>query len=290
MLLVLRAIVIMWNLAGLANASNAEFHAFVVPLSIMTKLTYTATAGTYYNASEANATVDGWERPKGLTEDPKVGLRALVFVHPSTGRGVIAFRGTDLGPGPSGQADRCADALIWGGQTPQYCSAFSAATLDYWGNAIKFVARARATLPTVSFLFTGHSLGAGLALAMSVVTAQRVEEWAAVGFASPAWVLALQHRTRQRPSAHEARRRLYALADEWDPVQRSASRAGGLLGTACLWQSTEPAACARCYAHATFNKSSVDCTQCFAQRHVYAHYLHVDVPGPRPTCKDILEP
>ena len=37
-------------IAGLANASNAEFHAFAVPLSIMTKLTYSlATAGTYYD-------------------------------------------------------------------------------------------------------------------------------------------------------------------------------------------------------------------------------------------------
>ena len=87
------------------------------------RLTYTATWGSYYNASDANATVAEWQR---VTEaNPFVGMRALAFVQRRTRRGVIAFRGTDLNfSQPSGQADRCANEVLFGGSSKS-CQAFS---------------------------------------------------------------------------------------------------------------------------------------------------------------------
>ena len=82
--------------------------------------------------------------------------------------------------------------------------------------------------------------------------------------------------------------RLYALADEWDPVQRSSVAARGLVGTQCLFASPEPAACAACYARPPpYNLTEPACLSCFAQRHIYAHYVYTDVPGPRAVCRPL---
>jgi hypothetical protein len=97
----------------LTASSDDEFHAFVAPLAEMTKLTYTATWGSYYKEWEANATVLGWARGT-LESNPRGGgMRALTFLQASSQRGVVAFRGTDLNrSGVSGQADFCADT-VW---------------------------------------------------------------------------------------------------------------------------------------------------------------------------------
>ena len=57
-------------------------------------------------------------------------MRALGFVHRTSGRGLVVFRGTDLGPSkPSSTADSCADALLFDGSTraqlPASCTACS---------------------------------------------------------------------------------------------------------------------------------------------------------------------
>ena len=294
----------------LADASNASWHELVAPLALMTKLTYTATAGTYYNASERDATVPGWVRPAGFTANPPAGMRALLFVQEASRRGVVAFRGTDLGPsGASSECDRCADALLWDdlapARLPPYCRRFSNATLDYWATAQRFVERVVARFPHLELLFTGHSLGAGLAFALAAVTpppaappasptpasptpvTRAVSASPAVAFAAPSWTRVVKRRAPHRPlpSPAAARLRFYALADEWDPVQRASSAAGGLLGTQCLWASPEPPACAACYAPPLPpNATSPACERCFALRHVFAHYIYVDVPGPRARC------
>ena len=89
----------------------------------MTKLSYTATHGAYYNASDAARTVDGWVRALDLDANPtNGGMHAIVFAEAvkkqkkpkSVPRIAIAFRGTDLDlAGASGQADSCADAMLW---------------------------------------------------------------------------------------------------------------------------------------------------------------------------------
>mgnify|MGYP001263803033 CR=1 FL=1 len=55
----------------------------------MVRLTYTATFGSYYKPEETNKTIPGWERP--MTVNPKVGMRALLFLQNSTRRGVVAM-------------------------------------------------------------------------------------------------------------------------------------------------------------------------------------------------------
>lgn len=281
----------MWapTVHALANASNASFHELVVPLSQMVKLTYTATTGTYYNASEANMTVPGWERPDGFTHNPSAGMRALLFVQtPRRVRGVVAFRGTDLGVGDSADADRCADALLFGRVPPADCRRFSPATLDYWSAARDFVARIRASFPTLDLLFSGHSLGAALALAVAASenssgTAPRP----AVTFAAPAWLRILAKAHLAPPPFEVAQRLLYALADQYDPVQRQAEEQKGLVGTSCLWSSPATVACEMCFAREPLNTTSPPCTLCFEQRHIYKHYLVTDVPGDRPPCRAV---
>lgn len=260
----------------------------MLPLSLMTKLTYTATQGSYFNESETNMSVTGWERPEKFTEDPPAGMRALLFLQTDTLRGVIAFRGTDLGAGESGQADRCADALLIGDEPPPYCGKFPASTLDYWHAALAFIGRVRAAYPLVDLLLTGHSLGAGLALATAVASAEDGSLRPAVAFAAPAWVRILEQQAHvPAPLAMAARQRLYAMADEWDPVQKEAEEEHGLAGTECKWSSTATAACTLCFGAQPFNASALGCSECFRERHVYAHYLNVDVPGERAVCSDI---
>ena len=268
------------DVAALANASDAAFHALVVPLASMTKLTYTATTGSYSNASETNSTVPGWERDLNLTANPPAGMRALFFYQPSTTRGVVAFRGTDLDRStPSGRAVACGDAILANDTLPPSCSReFSPSTLDYWARAVEFVAMVTARHPDLSLLFTGHSLGAQLA---TMSAASRVPIGPAVAFSTPAWRDALANRTGHAPSAAAARGHLYALASKWDPVQARAAQATGLAGDACYWDEPPAAGCETCFAHGV-PSSGPACLLCFEHTHIYAHYLHDLVPGPRP--------
>ena len=73
------------------------------------------------------------------------------------------------------------------------------------------------------------------------------------------------------------------MTDEWDPVQRMSVAEKGVVGTQCIWTSPEPSACKLCYLKPISMKNPA-CLECFAQRHIYAHYLHIDVPGPRAKC------
>ncbi|CAK0846787.1 unnamed protein product [Prorocentrum cordatum] len=94
-------------------------------------------SGTYRREQEVNRTLgDGWERLYALEADPpEGGMRALVFLHAASRRGLVAFRGTDLNrTGASGQADFCAGRLLWENASratlPGFCAAFTDSQLD----------------------------------------------------------------------------------------------------------------------------------------------------------------
>ncbi|KAL1507926.1 hypothetical protein AB1Y20_007530 [Prymnesium parvum] len=286
---------------ALAQWNASTFHAEVVPLSRMVRLAYTATAGSYFNASELNSSVPGWRRDLGLTANPPAGMRALLFVQPHTHRAVVAFRGTDLDrTAVSGQADACADSLLFGDELPPFCGQFSNHTLDYLLRAAEFVARCAAAYPSYELLFTGHSLGAALAMMVAELrvgllrndgssTSPTALPPAAV-FSAPAWADALTRRTGVVPSVIAAQRRLYSLADEWDPVQASASDQGQLVGMECLWaDAPPPPGCSACWesgggAPPLSWSDSAACRLCFAHTHVFSNYVNHLVLGPRPTC------
>eukprot|EP00971_Amphidinium_carterae_P238783 4740087-Amphidinium_carterae.1 len=54
----------------------------------MTKLTYTATWGTYHRPADDNATVSGWERQAHEANPLKGGMRALTFIASDSKRGI----------------------------------------------------------------------------------------------------------------------------------------------------------------------------------------------------------
>eukprot|EP00040_Diaphanoeca_grandis_P000990 m.17152 g.17152 ORF g.17152 m.17152 type:complete len:317 (-) comp11365_c0_seq1:248-1198(-) len=284
-----------WNLAVLDTGSSADFHELVIPLSLMERLAYTATFGSYYNASEANATVVGWTR--GLTANPRFGMRALLFLQPSTNRGVIAFRGTDLNEsGKSGQADACADALLFGSVVPKFCSEFDAHTLDYWGRAVDFVSSVRDVHPQIDLLYTGHSLGAALGMmcagAGEGAGGDGDEVLPAVVFSSPSWRDALANRTGLRPTQAHASGRLYALADAADPVQQSHS-VHELLGSTCIYPDPHPPiGCDTCFESRGIPSPlrAAACDLCASKTHIYSHYVYDLIPGPRPPCVNITLP
>eukprot|EP00051_Salpingoeca_urceolata_P035907 m.31928 g.31928 ORF g.31928 m.31928 type:complete len:716 (+) comp9883_c0_seq1:77-2224(+) len=261
--------------AALKAGNQASFEAAVLPLANATLLSYTATHGSYFDPSATNATVRGWTRDFELQRDPAGGgMRALVFVHAASGRGLVAFRGTDLNTsGPSGQADNCADAQLWSGkaeaQLPAFCKAFPPATLDYLTNAIAVGHAVRAKYPGLDLLFTGHSLGAGLA---GLVAAAMPGTYAAA-FAPPPLLTTLYARLpqaapggggddpatgqvfdaakqqRQHPlpthSPHSTARsghapgfdasRFVFFGNAYDPVFHESLGSDNLFGTACVW-------------------------------------------------------
>lgn len=292
---------------GLASAPDASWHTLVGELAEMTKLTYTATQGSYFKPEDANATTAvGWQRDLRLTADPPAGMRALYFYQPATRRAVVAFRGTDLDrAGVSGQADGCADAMLWEDKPlsalPAYCKSFSADTLDYWSRAREYVLSVRKAHPTFQLLYTGHSLGAGLACLSAALDGQGLVANASVqtslmspaaAFSSPAWTGAFHRRTGVNASSLASHNRVYMLADEWDPVEgRAIQIAGSLVGQVCIYQTPPSPECTQCFRDHPLIMQRPSCGGCFVRRHIYRHYLH-DLIGPtkaRPICIDAAD-
>ena len=106
-------------------------------------------------------------------------------------------------------------------------------------------------------------------------------------------------------------RRVVTLADEFDPVYHDARRDRGLRGGSakCVWRGKAPFECRRCFRverhdHVGGNADSAgssagrlysgiakdekedeDCAMCFAERHVYGHYLDLVANAERPICR-----
>jgi putative lipase involved disintegration of autophagic bodies len=304
------------------DADDEQFREVISPLSIMTKMTYTATHGTYFNP-KANATVvgEGWHLSSLLHNPVRGGMRALLFYSTDLSRAVIAFRGTDLGSSgvdvssgsrqdpvwASMTADECANLVLWHGasrkQLPDKCGSFSDNELDYLSRAADFVTLASQALQSIQathweILFTGHSLGAGLASLMGATqggmlltgrpntVALSATASCVLAFSSGNVSTILLNRSSVRSGSVNVSQ-VYILADRWDPVYRGS--AGDLDATVCLWASTETESCTTCYAK---DEASDDmdmekdeaCDTCFLTHHIYAHYLELVASSARPTC------
>ena len=139
-------------------------------------------------------------------------------------------------------------------------------------------------------MFTGHSLGAGLAYTIASALAAGTDILTAadlpagVTFGTPSWRHVLRRKSIPEPSVALANRRFVPLRDEWDPVPHAALADHGLLGTQCTWPSPEPLACKICFGP---KAQSWACGACFMERHKYAHYIYTDVPGPKAACAPV---
>lgn len=259
------------------------------PLAMATYLSYTSTSGSYFNASDTNRTIKGWTRDT-VVADPNGGMRAIAFTQGL--RGIIVFRGTDLDTTTrSGQADSCADSLLFGGKLPSQlqpqCSAFTAAELDYYGRALAFARAAQDRHPTVTFALTGHSLGAGLAV---IVAAALGPPSPAIVFSSPAVHDLVVKLVGQPPASLNMTERVVYLANIVDPVYHEAAALSGLPGRVCTWHvpagAGTPAACRLCFADQPgyLHRNELECAKCFQTEHVFSQYFYTSIPGPRPTC------
>lgn len=279
------------DVGALFLRGGPEAWAVMGLLANATSLSYTSTHGSYYRPEDLRRTPgSGWVRADLHSDPPEGGLRALLFTHAPTRRALVAYRGTDLGPpSPGSTADRCAAALLFGDDPPPaVCRGIPPSVTDYFDAALRFAWNASRQLPGFDFLFTGHSLGAGLALLVAASAGDCAPPSAgAVAFASPPFLTALRTRTPTDPHAAPLSR-FVDLADHFDPVEYVATAAEGLYGVVCEWATREapPPVCAVCFAgHPTrLNMSDVACVECFRQRHLFAHYVHGLVPGPPPIC------
>lgn len=207
-------------------------------------------------------------------------MRALTFVQAATGRGVIAFRGTDLNrSGVSGQADMCADDVLSGKPLRAWCKRFTNETLDYLTRAIEFAQAAEGAFPGIEWLYTGHSLGAQLAEVLAAIHRAR-----ALTFAAPSVSPVLRNRTVVDPALVSAWSEV-ALYNEWDPLLRDAQ--GNLVGAECIWEvRPPPLGCETCYSDGKRpDLLRPECAECFARTHVYKKYLDLVGSGQRPACR-----
>ena len=250
----------------------------------------TATSGSYFNATTANETIgDGWQRDPVEANPHGGGMRALGFVHGASGRGLVVFRGTDLGPSkPSSTADSCADSLLFDGSTraqlPASCAAFPPVVLDYLQAARAFAAAFKARHAGIETLFTGHSLGAGLAVLVAAADPDAV----AVVFSSPAVADLMWSRLGRTAAALQVGRRVVYLANEFDPIFHEARQLQGLPGRVCVWgaRADTPAECRACFRDqpAFLHRNTVACAACFEKQHIFANYYYTLLPGKRPQC------
>lgn len=276
----------------LSNTSNDLFFTQLRVMLNATRLSYTATYGGYYENWTVTETISDHWRKSSLEHNPEEGgMRALVFINGDEGKILIAFRGTDLTNSTSGLADQCADQYLWQGvaynDLPDACLNFSEHTLDYLARARDFSYEVQENYFSYEIMYTGHSLGAGLAIMLSIMgNEQLADMWCgptnagAMAFSPPAFIQPLLNRTGTNMwnvNAWLMAGTIVAFVDVYDPifVQANASDHGGIAATICAWADGTPSAeCLACEATpAAINISSPDCGMCMAERHMFAHYM-----------------
>lgn len=274
-------------------------------VSNATRLAYTSTYGSYYNPLEANATIGaGWLR--FAEENPQFGMRAIAFAHFESQRLLIAFRGTDLNTESlSGQADLCADSYLFSQNRtlPSFCQQFPESIVDYGTAARLFTLRVQSQLPEFDLMFTGHSLGGGLASMMALFQTEQNTSCigtgaGAVAFAAPDYLFAMALHSAVNltevtvDSEGDRAARILVMADSFDPIFYSAHirPAKGMIGHLCLWEAKNvSSACLECDTPTNVNWDSVNCFTCLLERHIFGHYEKLALGNELPMCAPVFE-
>jgi hypothetical protein len=271
---------LIWN-----TSSEFYFHEIGVFMNA-TRLSYTSTSGGYYENWTINESISGmWVRSEDYFLNPSFGMRALVFYQPDTARLLIAYRGTDLTDDIGGICDRCADTYLWDNvpydQLPAQCMQFPETTLDYLTLAANFANEVAFAFAGYEIMFTGHSLGAGLAAVVSTIGNAALNfgcapsNSGAIVFSAPGYISTMMARTSIDLSLVDPYR-VVTLVDRWDPVWVgcNASTRGGVMAQVCQWFYGVPStACIECDATpAELPLNTSNCETCMMQRHAFFHY------------------
>ncbi|CUG88782.1 lipase, putative [Bodo saltans] len=271
---------LIWN-----TSSEFYFHEIGVFMNA-TRLSYVSTYGGYYENWTVNESIsDLWVRSEEYFLNPQYGMRALVFYQPDTARLLIAYRGTDLTNDIGGLCDRCADTYLWDNvpyqQLPADCMQFPETTLDYLTLAANFANDVAFAFAEYEIMFTGHSLGAGLAAVVSTLGNAALNfgcapaNSGAVVFSAPGYIATMMYRTSVDLSVVDPYR-VVTLVDRWDPVWVgcNASTRGGVMAQVCQWFFGVPStACIECDSTpAELPLNTSNCETCMMQRHAFFHY------------------
>jgi hypothetical protein len=276
------------------NVTSAEFLHDLGVFVNATRLSYTQTYGGYYEPWTVNESISSAWTKSTLEVNPPFGMRALAFFQRSTWRVLVVYRGTDLTNTTSGICDQCADRMLWGGvayrDLPDPCHRFDESTLDYFRAALLFARRVALHFFGYDMMFTGHSLGAGLAALVSNLGNIFLDDCAppnrgAVVFSTPGYVEVLINNTGADLGDVDPRR-LVVFADEWDPVFVGCNRSkdGGFLGYWCTWSDGPPSqSCITCDSTTgELPRDTSACNACMQERHVFSHYMAIARVSP--TC------
>ncbi|KAG0620762.1 hypothetical protein M758_4G241700 [Ceratodon purpureus] len=246
----------------------------------------------------------------GWVPSPKVapiapgggGMHALVYEEENggeSGRIVVAYRGTQIGTTIDCIADMCVDAAMWVLPddceiNPPKCALFDNATLDYFSQAVEYALKVRSAYPSASLLFTGHSLGGGLAILISAALSTD-PGYPVIAFGSAGTRTALQVRNLNLSAEHQ--KRIVTIADQWDEIMRTSW--DEQLGWVCLYESKINFVCKKCFESPTCLSETIStrqgmlggifdglyCKLCFLLTHYLAGLIHTIQKGARPACE-----
>lgn len=176
------------------------------------------------------------------------GVHALLYEESvDNPRLILAFRGTQLSSSLDSLADSCADKLLWEDfqldSLPVECSTFDQASLDYFSQALNYTQQVLEAYPAQSLLLTGHSLGVGLAILVSVALSEAYT-LPVIGFSAPATYKAMLERSL--PIQGLENDNIVVIAHEWDQIMRSQWE--GQVGLLCLYPKEQSSVCKACFA------------------------------------------